>query len=142
MLKAASVCLLFIPFCSVANELCFQNAIKKDVCAYASGIASEVAKVLPIQLSDNMSIVSVDAISNKVVIVAQLDYNYDYLSSVYNGDIAFENKIKETMRIYSKSNICTDKQTSQFVSLGGEVEYKFVFNDGNIFDSYAITGCP
>ncbi|HCN3290395.1 hypothetical protein ACYAZR_09800 [Klebsiella pneumoniae] len=142
MIKKASVFLLLsIPFCSVANELCFKNLIREDMCAYASKIASESGKVLPIKLSDNMSIVSINAIFNKLIFVAYLNYNHDYLSSTYNGDISLEKKLKGVMRNYSKSSVCTNRQTSAFVGLGGEIEYRYVFSDGNIFDTYAITSC-
>ena len=88
-----------------------------------------------------MSIVSINAIFNKLIFVAYLNYNHDYLSSTYNGDVSLENKLKGVMRNYSKSSVCTNRQTNAFVGLGGEIEYRYVFSDGNIFDTYAITSC-
>lgn len=133
--------LFILPIFSFANDICFKNLIKEDMCAHASKISSEAGKSLPIKLNDNMSIISINAILNKVLFVARLNYNHDYLSSVYNGDVSAEKKIKSIMQNYSKSSICTNKQTNAFVGLGGEIEYRYVFNDGNVFDTYTITSC-
>lgn len=140
MIKTASVfLLLLIPFWSVANELCFNNLINEDMCAHANKIASEGSKQTPIQLNDNISIVSINSILNRVILVARL--NYDYLSLTTNHDITLEHKTKELIRNLSKYKICTNRQTRAFIHLGGEVEYRYVFSDGNIFDAYTITSC-
>lgn len=133
--------LFILPIFSFANDLCFKNLIKEDMCAHASKIASEAGKSLPIKLNDNMSIISINAILNKLLFVARLNYNHEYLSSVYNGDMTVEKKLKSIMQNYSKSSICTNKQTEAFVGLGGEIEYRYVFSDGNVFDTYTITSC-
>lgn len=142
LVRTITATVLFtLPIFSYANDICFKNLIKEDMCAYASKVASEAGKSLPIKLNDNMSIISVNSIFNKLLFVAHLNYNHEYLSKIYKGDVNLERKLKDTMRNYSKSSICTDRQTRAFVGLGGEIEYRYVFSDGNVFDTYAITSC-
>ncbi|HEA2991436.1 TPA: hypothetical protein RVQ02_004336 [Escherichia coli] len=141
-MHAITATVLFIlPIFSFANDICFKNLINEDMCAHANKIASEAGKSLPIKLNDNMSIVSINAILNKLLVVAHLNHNNSYLSKVYNGDVTLENKLKSVMRNYSKSSICSNRQMKAFIHLGGEIEYRYVFSDGNIFDTYAITNC-
>lgn len=133
--------LLILPFFSLANDICFKNLIKEDMCALAEKIANEGSKVLPIKVGNNMSIISINSVFNRIIIIAYLNYTKTDLSSIYKGDVSIEKKLNNYMKNYSKSNACMNKQTSSFINLGGEIEYKYVFSDGSIFDTYAITSC-
>mgnify|MGYP000505866152 CR=1 FL=1 len=129
---------------SLQDNRCKPNLIGFDICEAAKRAAREVAKDLPTQLNKNMSIESVVAAGPNLLLKIRLHYERDYLSEIYrqNGlnEEAVDAYAKKAMS-RSFESICLSKELNAFVNLGGGVDAKYEFLDGEYYHTTSVRSC-
>lgn len=135
------ITVLLTPLFSMANDACFPNLIKENMCKHADNLSNEIKKNLPIRLTDNMVLTKIKSVDRRIILTASLSYDFNVLKNVFNDDKDFIDRARHINREMSIKNVCADKHVRAFINLGGEIEYEYIFNDGSIYDVVTITDC-
>lgn len=135
------IIVLLTPLFSMANDACFPNLIKENMCKHADNLSNEIKKNLPIRLTDNMVLTKIKSVDRRIILSASLSYDFNTLKNIFNDDKDFIEKARCINREMSIKNVCADKHVRAFINLGGEIEYEYIFNDGSIYDVVTITDC-
>lgn len=141
MLKA-SILLLGLLISSAAQaDDCIKGLTKFNVCKEARQIADELAEMLPMKLSKNISWESVMAVKGSLLAHYRLSYDLAHLKSKY-AEAGM--KIEDAKKALAKQayNVCNqDSSAKSFVNLGGKLIYIYSFVDGERFTEVTISSC-
>lgn len=125
---------------SYSSDNCTLKNTKFNICAEAREISNELANILPMKMSQNMSWESVAAIESTIIANVRLHYDRSYLNSLYKQAGLPISYAKDAMK-RSASGICNTEEANSFVSLGGKFKYVYSFIDGEQFIVIDIIDC-
>ena len=123
------------------SDDCITGYTKFDVCAAAKEIQRNAAPNLPMQLSAEMTLMSIMAIGGRV----GMNVIWHMTEVELNSRIAMNNttleNLRSQMQSYSRTSVCSREVTAAFVRLGGEMQYHYTTNDGFSIASPLIKNC-
>lgn len=134
--------LSIFPLCASAdNNKCTPNTTNQDMCIFAKKLADEVQKELPIKNSDDLYLTEVKTDKTRVIITAKMKYSSNELKNTLKIKGNNIDAAKASLRTNAENSVCSNKQLSAFINLGGIMQYEYVFNDGKLLDIVAVTSC-
>ncbi len=105
----------------------------------------KISKSLPIQINENVTLISSYMIENHIFYIEKLNYDYNYLQEFYKErdfDIKLYRKEFEFDFYNSITNmVCTDKKFKALISRGIIITYKYIFIDMESFLTIDIDQC-
>lgn len=114
----------------------------KNACSMASNLAENMRKVLPMKVSDQVSLESASAERNVVAVTGKFQFDREVAAAFFA-----KNKLtlEEFQNIYServKPNLCRlNSETREFIESGGVVEYRYLFSDNTPFMKFGVSKC-
>lgn len=132
---------LFSPIAMSTNNPCMLNITGQDMCIAAKTFADNGNKSVPLSISERVKINKFRAENRRVIITANFDYDKKTLENLYDNNPGFYEKARKLSRKVTTESICSDKSIKAFTNLGGEIEYEYFFNDGEIYDIMTVTTC-
>ncbi|WP_304352056.1 hypothetical protein [Comamonas testosteroni] len=124
-----------------ANSDCIKGIGKVDMCAKARSLSNEIASMLPMQMSQNMSWESVMAAGSTIQAHIRLSYDKNHLeSAIKQAGVPLSN-VKQAIQ-KSARNVCLENTpTRAFIDLGGSFKYIYSYIDGNQFMTASVSKC-
>lgn len=142
-----AVVLSFMAFAPVAAQkisnvnVCKQNILQHDICEEVIRIQRELAPQLPQKIQKNLTIRSVIADKNSLVMVAMLTYDRDFLeNAVLQGNRTMAD-VAIQMQAMTKKIACSLPATEALIGLGGAVEYVYTFINGEAYLDIRVDEC-
>lgn len=129
-----------LPIVSFANE-CSGNKINFDTCEYAKEYANKFSKSLPMDLNKSMSIESVAAIDNMILMIVQMRYDRAHIEKLYDSRGLNFSDYKESLSKSLDSMCLEEDPVGAFIRLGGAIRYIYRFSDGERFATVTKTDC-
>lgn len=124
-----------------ADLNCAPNSIGYDVCEAGEKIASSLAEVAPIKMSQNMVLEKAMSIDQEVHAFVVFTYDKMQLSKILDEGGVTVDDAKEWVEASSSKRVCSDEKIAAFVELGGEIVYQYHFVDGEKFLEVKIDSC-
>lgn len=132
---------LVSPSAAADGPECFSKYTKMNICEYARGAHAEMVNVLPMKLSNNVTIVTAVVVGPRLVMGASFQMTKAAAEALATERgitmTAWADKIAEA----TTNSVCGDKQLSAFVRLGGQVQYVYKTLDGFPIFQPAVTSC-
>ncbi|WP_286296476.1 hypothetical protein [Aminobacter sp. SS-2016] len=126
---------------STADE-CFSPATRYNVCEAAAKFQQELAKSLPMQVSNNVTIQSALVIGPRLSINAIWTLSNAELTGMLQAGGVTKAQIIEKLGAQTKSLVCGQPATGAFVRLGGEVQWNYRTSDAVPVASALVDDCP
>lgn len=140
-LLVAFLCAIAPFSASWASPDCIKGITKVDMCAKARALSDEIASMLPMKMSQNMSWESVMAAGTTIQAHIRLSYDKKYLENMYNQTGLPLVHAKQAVQ-QSAQNVCREKTpTRAFINLGGSFTYVYFFIDGEQFTTVQVNSC-
>ena len=120
---------------------CTSNEAEADICVEAKKISDEIAKQLPLQMSDDMTWEAVTAVEN--IIQGELYLSYDketFEKLLIETGLSME-KAESAMRDAALMVCAEGSPTSSFIDRGGAMRYDYRFLGGAPFLIVEISKC-
>lgn len=146
VMKGATIASVFLTIASFtnfvsANQECITGLTKMDMCEKARQLSNEIATMLPMKMSQNMSWESVAASGKTIQAHIRLSYDKKYLEETYKKAGLPLPRAKQAIQ-KSAASICQqDAPTRAFISLGGSFKYIYSFVDGEQFTTAVVSSC-
>jgi hypothetical protein len=121
-------------------EHCIQNNI--DLCTFAADIADSLNEQLPVKLNAIITMESAKASFKSVVVLMRLEKEQG--NEFRDALLTLEDKgaaVKKRMIERILKGGCDDDNSAFFVTSGGKIEYRFLFDDDTLFASAVISSC-
>lgn len=145
-MKVATIASVFLTIASCtnvvsANQECITGLTKTDMCAKARQLSDEIARILPMKMSQNMSWESIAASGKTIQAHIRLSYDKKHLEETYKKAGLPLSHAKQAIQ-KSAASICQqDTPTRAFISLGGSFKYVYSFVDGEQFTTAVVSSC-
>lgn len=124
-----------------AQSECADNPQKPNICSNAKAIADEIAKQLPLQMSQDMSWESVKAVDNTIEGLLQLTYDKISLESLLTESGSNMQQARSAMREAALLVCREGSPTRSFIDGGGVMRYDYRFADSEQFLVVEIGEC-
>jgi hypothetical protein len=126
---------------AVETDRCVGESQKEDICLEAKTIAGEIAKQLPLIMSDNMIWESVLAIENTIQGHLRLSYDKESLEKAL-AESGSDIETAKSAMYYAAQAVCTEgSPTRSFIDMGGAMRYIYEFVDGEEFLTVNVDQC-
>jgi len=112
-----------------------------DLCAQARAAADDMAKLLPMHVSQNLTLMTVFAIGKRVTVTALLAYNRQFLESYASANAISMKSVDSAMVNMAKSGACSQIETKSFIENGGSLQYLYRFMDGTSYLNPVVSSC-
>lgn len=112
-----------------------------DLCAQARAAADDMAKLLPMHVSQNLTLMTVFAIGKRVTVTALLAYNRQSLESYASANAISMKSVDSAMVNMAKSGACSQIETKSFIENGGSLQYLYRFMDGTSYLNPVVSSC-
>ena len=112
-----------------------------DVEALAKYVQVNLSKNLPQKISQNMTLTEVIAINDMVMLNALLSYDREFLENKLNSVGNTMQNFKYHFPQVVKKGVCTNEALLKFVRMGGKINYRYSFSDGENFLTIRIRRC-
>ena len=123
----------------ISKDECKPNIIGVNVCKEARKIADNLAPLLPMKMSSQISLDKVMAIHNLLMLTVILGYDESHLkASAQQDNITMDDLIKKFKSTIAKNLCITKSPVLSFINLGGKVQYQYFFSDMIYFTSIEI----
>ncbi|KVR84119.1 hypothetical protein WK26_08485 [Burkholderia vietnamiensis] len=126
---------------AVAPECRSKGSSNIDLCAQARAYADYTAKMLPMQISRNLTITTIFAIGKRITMTAELAYDRQYLESLAASKGVSMQSIDSAMNKTAENNVCTHEAVKAFIDSGGTVQYAYRFRDGTNYLNPVVSSC-
>jgi hypothetical protein len=114
-----------------------------DICKMAREVSDSIAPSLPMQLNSNLTIQTIFAFQNVIVLTAFLKYDSSLLQRMLDENKMSMVELTQKMNDMAKGGMCKPKSTTiAFIQMGGVIRYVYKFFNGEEFLTVNITGCP
>lgn len=133
--------MLQIAYPAFGDTSCTSNDAGEDICMEAKRISDEIAKQLPLQMSDDMIWESV--VANKNGIQGELHLSYDrktFKKLLLETGLTME-RAESRMREAALMVCAEGSPTRSFIDKGGVMRYDYRFLDGARFLVVEIANC-
>lgn len=101
----------------------------------------EVAKNIPMKMSDILSIEKVMSHGKTITYIAQFDYNdEDYKFALIEVGISGEEQV-ESLVVHANNYICSEPSLALLVDSGAVIKYTYLLNDGTFVTRVTIENC-
>ena len=124
-----------------AQSGCPDNPQKPDICSEAQGIADEIEKQLPLQMSQDMSWESVKALENTIEGLLRLTYDKITLERLITESGSDMEQARSAMREAALMVCSEGSPTRSFINEGGTMRYDYRFADGEQFLVVEVGEC-
>jgi hypothetical protein len=112
-----------------------------DLCATARTISDRLAPALPMRVSSEMTITTIKAAGNRVIMTA----TWELTEAQYREQLTTRHITPEQfdahMERFTQRMVCAQKAPSAFVTLGGEIQYSYMSVDGHPIVAPVIDNC-
>ncbi len=126
---------------AVETDHCVGETQKENVCLEAKTIASEIAKQLPLRMSDTMIWESVLAIENTIQGHLFLSYDKESLEQSLEDSGSDLETAKSAMYDAARAVCAEGSPTRSFIDMGGAMRYVYGFADGEEFLTVNVDQC-
>jgi len=123
------------------NQECIKGLTKTDMCAKARQLSDQIATILPMKMSQNMSWESVAAVGTTIQAHIRLSYGKKHLEETYKKAGLPLSYAKQAIQKSATSTCEENTPTRAFVNLGGSFRYVYSFIDGERFTTAVVTSC-
>ena len=140
-------CMLFCSFIplgtksATAQDGCSGNDGLTDLCQNAQLISGELADLLPLQISSDMTLAGVIAIENAVIFRVLWPSTHDDLERRLVSNGMSWAGVQSDLQNFTQNAVCSQSVLTRFVLLGGEVEYIYQSSDGVRIASPIVVSC-
>ena len=144
MLMRATTALAFVVTLAgdvIAQDECFPNLIKFDICAQARTIQSKMASTLPMRLNAEITLQHIIAIGSRLSMTVVWHLSNSKLQSRMSAASMSRDDLKAKMEAQTDSMVCGDDALAAFVGLGGEIQYVYRTEDAVPVYSPLVTTC-
>ena len=112
-----------------------------DLCARARTISDRLAPALPMRVSSEMTITTIMAAGNRVIMTA----TWELTEAQYREQLTIHHITPEQfeahMQRLTQRLACGQEAAAAFVSLGGQIQYSYVSSDGHPIVAPVIDNC-
>ena len=112
-----------------------------DLCARARTISDRLAPVLPMRVSSEMTITTIVAAGNRVIMTA----TWELTEAQYREQLTIRHITPEQfeghMQRLTQRLACGQEAAAAFVTLGGQIQYSYVSSDGHPIVAPIIDNC-
>jgi hypothetical protein len=123
------------------SKECRANYGEVDLCAAARTIRDHIAPTLPVRLAADMSLATITATGRRIVMSATWGLTEaQFREQLTIRHITAEQFAAHLQRL-TKRLACSSKPEAAFVTLGGEIEYRYVASDGFAIAAPLIVSC-
>lgn len=137
-----SLLLVVMSSTCLAQDKCKANNINYDVCKAARTFADEFAKVLPMQMNQNIRLEKSFAIQNVFALQGVYSYTQESLEQELSKNDLTMSEMEEMMRNIVTANVCKAKSpTEAFIKLGGQITHIYNFADYKPYMTIEISKC-
>lgn len=134
--------LLLISGFSFADVRCTPNITNFNVCEKANQIVKEVGPMLPMELSEGVSMYAIDSSVNKIVAKVRIAMTEEQMDYFAKKNHITQGVVKDRMSDQVKMAVCTkNNPLRSFVRLGGEMQYTYFYPSGSEYTTINITSC-
>lgn len=140
MLKITRVGFMIISLC-ITCSVWACPADLDDTCRFADQLRAEMAKALPMQMSETMALRQVSQFQNHLNLYIWLGYNRDYLMEIYKPQGLSLNDAKIALRKFAKNYGCSAPAWTFWIERGLVLNFYYQFIDGDLLTSFAIDSC-
>jgi hypothetical protein len=112
-----------------------------DLCAQARAAADDMAKLLPMHVNQNLTLMTVFAIGKRITVTALLAYNRQFLESYAASNAISMKSVDSAMANMAKSGACSQDETKNFIENGGSLQYLYRFQDGTSYLNPVVSSC-
>lgn len=121
---------------------CFSKYTRTNVCAYARDAQAKFASILPMQISQNVTVVSAAALGPMLMITARWELTKVDLDQRLLANRMSRAQLEANMLSLAQNNACGSPQMAAFVRLGGKVRWSYNTSDHFPIASPTIDACP
>jgi hypothetical protein len=121
---------------------CRGKAAKADLCAQARAYADDSARLLPMRVSQNLTISTIFAAGKRITMTAVLAYDRQYLESLAGSNGASMQAIESAMITTARTGACAPGAVRDFIDNGGSVQYLYRFRNGAPYLNPVVSRCP
>src|SRR4029453_5845634 len=112
-----------------------------DLCARARSISDRIAPPLPMPVSSELTITTIVAAGNRVIMTATWELTEaQYREQLTSRHITPE-QFDAHMQRFTQRAVCVQKVPSAFVTLGGEIQYRYMSVAGHRIVAPVIDSC-
>jgi hypothetical protein len=138
-----SAALLFSASIAAAQDgkECFSEVTKYNVCEKARDIQRIVAPSFPMKMNANITLSMVSVAGPRVIIIAMWRIKKpDLDASLVAGRMSLAD-LDARMSQSTRNSVCSQAFMAAFIRLGGQVQYLYKTEDGDIVLSPVVTDC-
>lgn len=141
-MKYLTLILILISGLSFADVRCTPNITKFNICEKAEQIVKEVRPMLPMELSEGVSMYAIDASVNKIIAKVRLAMTEEQMDYYAKKNHITQGVAKDRMSDQVKMTVCTKSNPLRsFIRLGGEMQYTYFYPSGNEYTTVNVTSC-
>jgi hypothetical protein len=104
-------------------------------------ISDRLAPVLPMRVSSEMTITTIVAAGNRVIMTATWDLTEAQCREQLTTRHITPEQFDAHMQRFTQRVVCVQKVPSAFVTLGGEIQYRYMSVDGHPIVAPVIDSC-
>ncbi|MBN9438239.1 hypothetical protein [Bosea sp. (in: a-proteobacteria)] len=121
---------------------CFSKYTKTNVCAYAREAQAKFSSILPMQMSQTVTVVSAAAMGPMLMITARWEMSKADLDRRLVANGVSPAQLGESMLALATNNACGSPQLAAFVRLGGKIRWAYNTADHFPITSPTVESCP
>jgi hypothetical protein len=126
---------------AISPECQSKGSSNVDLCAQARAYADDSAKLLPMRISQNLTIMTIFATGKRITMTAGLSYDRQYLESLATSKGVSMQSIDSAMIKTAQTGACAQGIVRTFIDNGGSVQYLYRFRDGTSYMDPVVSSC-
>lgn len=142
MLKFYFTIIVLIIFSTKAIAATESKLNENEACRAAQEIAAMYSGILPMKMSENMTLEKAAALKNIVQLTAVLLYSKQELEKALSRKgMTFDDMNRQLIGMTRAGTCQENSETLAFISLGGQFQYDIKYSDGTPLLTIDIKGC-